>query len=93
MNAKVEAPRIYLFGAFKLDAERLVLTCDGVPVPTTQRVLATLLHLVENRGRTLGKAEMLHAIWPGRTVEEAKLSQAISNLRKILATHGQADPS
>ncbi len=80
-----------MFGAFKLDAARLVLSCDGEPVPTTPRILSTLLYFVENRGRTLGKTEMLDALWPGRIVEEANLSQAVSTLRKTLATCGAAD--
>ena len=91
MEVKADAARIYVFGAFKLDAARLVLSCDGEAVPTTPRILSTLLYFVENRGRTLGKTEMLDALWSGRVVEEANLSQAVSTLRKTLATCGAAD--
>ena len=91
MDARVNASRTYAFGAFRLDAARLVLSYDGKLVPTTHRVLSTLLYLVENQGRTLSKMEMLEALWPGRTVEEANLSQAISNLRKILSAYGHGD--
>ena len=38
---------------------------------------------------SLGKDEMLAAIWPGRVVEENNLTQSISTLRKVLG--GEAD--
>ena len=91
MATRADASQVYVFGTFELDATRLVLSCGGRPVAASQRLLATLLYLVENRGRTLEKAEMLNALWPGRTVENANLSQAISNLRKTLAEHGGAE--
>ena len=40
--------------------------------------------LVENRGRLLGKDELLRKVWPGTFVEESNLAQHISILRKAL---------
>ena len=89
MDPRVGAAPIYLFGDFALDAARLTLSHAGQPVATTHRVLATLLFMVENSGRTLSKGEMLRALWPDRTVEEANLSQAVFGLRKMLTRYGE----
>ena len=43
-----------------------------------------MLVLVENRGRLLGKDELLRKVWPGTFVEESNLAQHISILRKAL---------
>lgn len=76
---------IYRFGRFRLDAERMTLTRDGVPVVATPRVVAALLYLIEHAGELCSRDEMLSAFWPGRLADEANLSQAISAVRKAIA--------
>jgi len=76
--------RIYKFGPFRVDvAERLLLRA-GDPVQVTPKSFDTLLVLIENRGRVLGKKEMMSLIWPDTFVEEANLAVNISQLRKAL---------
>jgi serine/threonine-protein kinase len=85
-------PRCYAFGDFRIDAvARRLSRRDGTPVMLTARVFDTLLHLVRHAGTSLGKDELLAAIWPGRVVEENNLTQSISTLRKVLGaeTDGQ----
>ena len=74
----------YSFGPFVLDPAARVLRRDDLPVDITAKVFETLLLLVENRGRVLAKDELLTALWPNTTVEEANLTQSISTLRKVL---------
>jgi DNA-binding winged helix-turn-helix (wHTH) protein len=50
-------------------------------------VLHTFLVLVENRGRVVGKDELMKAVWPDTFVEEGNLTQNISTLRKVLGDH------
>ena len=77
--------RWYAFGDFRIDAvARQLVRHDGTPVALTPRVFDTLLHLVRHAGRSLGKGELLAAVWPGRVVEENNLTQSISVLRKVL---------
>jgi TolB-like protein/DNA-binding winged helix-turn-helix (wHTH) protein/tetratricopeptide (TPR) repeat protein len=72
------------FGCFQLNpAERLLLR-DQAPVHLPPKAFDALLVLVENRGRLLGKDELLTQVWPGTFVEEANLAQHISILRKAL---------
>lgn len=85
-------PRCYTFGDFRIDAiARHLSRRDGETVPLTPRVFDTLMYLVQHPGTSLGKDDLLAAIWPGRVVEENNLTQSISVLRKVLgtATEGQ----
>ncbi|HUQ12478.1 MAG TPA: winged helix-turn-helix domain-containing protein [Steroidobacteraceae bacterium] len=77
---------IYEFGDFSLDAygRRLLRKDSPELVPLTGKVFDTLLYLVEHRGETLGKDELLQAIWPDLVVEENNLTQNISTLRQAL---------
>jgi serine/threonine-protein kinase len=80
-------PRRYSFGEFRIDARGRQLTRrDGTPIALTPRVFDTLVYLVQHAGATVGKDELMAAIWPGRIVEENNLSQSISALRKALGT-------
>lgn len=77
------------FENFRVDARKRLLTrADGEPVVLTPKLFDTLLYLVENAGEVLEKDRLMDAIWPGMIVEENNLSQAISNLRRILGDDG-----
>jgi DNA-binding winged helix-turn-helix (wHTH) protein len=75
---------VYEFGQFALDTSAQRLSRSGEVVPLTPRVFDTLRYLVENPGRVLEKDELLAAIWPGVSVEENNLGQAISRIRAAL---------
>jgi len=74
----------YDFADFRLDLSQKVLLCKGKPVPLTPKVFDTLEILVENRGRLLGKDELIQKIWQDRFVEEGNLASNIKTLRKAL---------
>lgn len=74
----------YRFASFLLTPARRQLTLDGRPVPLGARALDLLVALVERRGRTVAKDELLDAVWPGLIVEEANLAVQVSALRKVL---------
>ena len=76
--------RYYEFGPFRLDASDRLLLREGELVPLKPKVVATLLLLVENSGRVVGKDELLGALWPDSFVEESNLTQNIYVLRKAL---------
>ncbi|HKR02182.1 MAG TPA: winged helix-turn-helix domain-containing protein [Pyrinomonadaceae bacterium] len=79
-----QARRLYEFGPFRIDTANRLLLRDGEPVQLTPKVVDTLLLLLENSGRVLGKEEILKALWPDSFVEEGNLSQNIYVLRKAL---------
>jgi serine/threonine-protein kinase len=76
--------RRYLFGPYCLDPARRVLTRDEATLPITGKAFDVLLALVERRGRTVEKNELLELVWPDATVQEANLSQQIFTIRRIL---------
>lgn len=73
------------FGAFRLSAERRLLTRDGEPVQLGGRALDILIHLASRPGEVVAKQALMAAVWPGRAVEENNLTVHISALRRILA--------
>src|SRR5690349_15871993 len=76
---------VYEFGDFRLDAgKRLLIGCDGNPVPLTPKAYETLTYLVEHTASVIGKDELMRAIWPDTAVEENNLTQNISLLRRAL---------
>jgi eukaryotic-like serine/threonine-protein kinase len=82
---------VYEFGPFCLDVADRLLLKQGEPVPLAPKALDTLVVLVENSGRIVGKGELLDTIWPDTFVEEVNLTVHISALRKALG-EDHADP-
>lgn len=74
--------KLYEFGRFRLDAQEQLLFDGMTAIQLPPKVFDTLLLLVENSGRSLGKNEMMQRIWTDAFVEENNLAQNISILRK-----------
>jgi DNA-binding winged helix-turn-helix (wHTH) protein/tetratricopeptide (TPR) repeat protein len=89
MSTSTSPDAVYVFGAYRLDVARSLLTSGGAPIPLTPRLRDTLACLLENPGRLVTKEELLSAVWPGRIADEANLTQAISGLRKALGPTGE----
>lgn len=87
-NRAQKMRHFYEFGPYRLDVMNQRLLCDGAPVPITPKSFDTLLLLVRNRERVVGKSELMSHLWPDTVVEEANLSQNIFTLRKALDARG-----
>src|SRR6185369_7395276 len=75
---------IYRFDEFELDPTRRLLAKAGQALQLTPKVFDTLLVLVRQSGRVVGKDELMEAVWPDTVVEETNLAHNISTLRKVL---------
>ena len=75
---------IYEFGPYRLDPASLLLTKADQVVPLPPKAAQTLIMLVQNQGRVVGKDDLMKAVWPDAFVEESSLTQTISVLRKSL---------
>src|SRR5215468_4443237 len=84
-----EKPQFYEFGPFRLDPLKRRLLRDGEVVRLTPKAFDLLLVLVEARGQTLEKDELLEKVWPDTIVEENNLNQNITALRKLLGDSRQ----
>lgn len=76
--------QVYRFGPFTLDAARRRLSRDGEAVLVPPKALDVLQVLLENRGRTVEKDDLMGRVWPDTVVEEANLTQSVFMLRRAL---------
>jgi TolB-like protein/DNA-binding winged helix-turn-helix (wHTH) protein/Flp pilus assembly protein TadD len=77
-------PKVYEFGAFRLNCSEKCLYQDGRPVNLTPKAVEILILLVGQAGELASKEVLIEKVWPGTFVEENNLSQQISALRKTL---------
>jgi predicted ATPase/DNA-binding winged helix-turn-helix (wHTH) protein len=78
----------FLFGPFRLIADRRELLVHGVPVTLGQRAFDVLLALVRRHGELATKDELMAEVWRGVIVEENSLHVHVSTLRKVLGAAG-----
>jgi hypothetical protein len=70
------------FDSFRLfPARRLLLDGDS-PVRIGSRALDLLIALINRRGETVSRAELIAKIWPDTVVEESNLKVQIGALRR-----------
>lgn len=84
------APRVYLFGDFRLDVRNATLERGGTPLPVTPKAFSVLLHLVEHAGQLVTKDEFLDVLWPGVFVGDAALKVSVREIRRALDDDPQA---
>jgi DNA-binding winged helix-turn-helix (wHTH) protein/TolB-like protein/thioredoxin-like negative regulator of GroEL len=76
--------RFFEFGPFRVNEGERTLVRDGAPLALTPKNFNTLIALLANSGRLVGKEELIRAVWADVHVDESVLTKAISDLRKIL---------
>lgn len=79
-----QRPKTYLFGPFRLETGAYRLFRDGEPVHLTPKAFDTLVFLIEERPRLVGKGELLAQVWHGESVSENVVYQAITTLKRVL---------
>ncbi|MBN8905735.1 MAG: winged helix-turn-helix domain-containing protein [Rhodospirillales bacterium] len=65
----------------RLDIHRGVLERDGCLLPIRPKAFATLCYLARNRGRVVGKDELIQAVWGGLAVTDDVLTQTVKAVR------------
>src|SRR4030095_2324740 len=80
----------YEFGAFRLNVAERVLTKGNQAIPLTPKAFDTLVVLVRNSGRVVGKDELLQTVWPDTFVEEGVLAVNMAAIRKALSDGDEA---
>src|SRR5438094_2030641 len=78
------AAHVYRFDRFRLDAGGRLLFRGDERIQLTPKAVDILVALLESRGATVGREELLRRVWSGVAVEEGTLSSHISLLRKTL---------
>ncbi len=77
-------PGILRFDQFTLDLRQRALYRDGTRLKLTAKPLDTLVALVSRPGQTIGKQELMDAVWKDTAVTEDVLVQAIGEIRRVL---------
>src|SRR5258708_922978 len=85
-------PCAYEFGPYRQDPATRTLTRNGAPVEIPPKNFDTLLYLVSNAGRTVGRDEVMRAVWPDTFVEEGNLNYNISRIRSVLGDYEHGVP-
>jgi DNA-binding winged helix-turn-helix (wHTH) protein/TolB-like protein/tetratricopeptide (TPR) repeat protein len=80
----------YEFGPFSLDTAEGQLWRDGEEIQLTRKSFKVLMLLVENSGHVLDKNELMEKVWPDTFVDENRLADNISTLRKLLGDDPKA---
>ena len=87
-----QQPRVFEFGPFRLDVEERLLRRGQQILALTPKAIDTLLVLVENHGRLVGKEDLMKRLWPESFVEESNLAQQVFTLRKALGDDQDGNP-
>lgn len=78
----------YHFGDFVLDTGRFDLRRSGQQVAVEPKVLKLIQFLIENRDRTVPRAELLRHLWGNRVVTDNSLSVSLRMARSALGDDG-----
>jgi DNA-binding winged helix-turn-helix (wHTH) protein len=76
--------RFFEFDSFRVDVAERELRRAGEPVALTPKVFDMLLVLLEHKGRTVEKSQLIEQVWGNVYVEDGSLNRSISTLRKAL---------
>src|SRR5215469_7481848 len=77
-----DAPASIQFGRFTVEPHRRELLADGRPIKLGGRAFDLLMALIEASGTVVGKDVLLDRVWPNRIVEENRLQNQVSALRR-----------
>ena len=80
----------YEFGPFRVDTQKHRLLRNGELVPLPSKALDTLMVFLQHPNQTLEREALMQAIWADTFVEDANLTVAVSQLRKVLGQYGVA---
>ncbi len=75
---------VYRFGTFSLDERCRQLRRGAERLQMRSKCFDALTFFVHNANVTVGKSELMNALWPNRDVDEASLTQLVYELRKHL---------
>ncbi len=84
------SPITLRFGNYELDCARQELRRAGALVALQPTPLRVLLHLAEQRGRTVSRQELFDAVWPGVVVGDDALTRALMEARRAVGDDSDA---
>jgi adenylate cyclase len=80
---------VYEFAGHTLDLGQCRLLRGSKDVGLRPKSLTLLAYLIENRGRVIGKDELIAVVWPNVAVSDDSLSQCLKDVRSALGSHAE----
>jgi len=81
--------RKFRIGDYVVDTARYRISIGEVAVAVEPKVFDLLVHLIRHRDRVLTREELFQAVWDGREVSDATLSNHVRSARKALGDSGE----
>src|SRR5512145_624849 len=78
----------YQVGPFTIEPARYRIRAGDGTLPVEPKVFDLLVHLIRHRDRVLTREELFQAVWDGREVSDATLSNHVMSARKLLGDSG-----
>lgn len=78
------------FENFVIDPDRRTLVANGEEIMIEPKAFDCMAYLVSQRGRAVGKDELIGAVWGKADVSDAMLGQAILKARRAVADDGSS---
>lgn len=79
----------YRVREYLIDTARYRVLRGDELVPVEPRVFDLLVHLIRHRERVLTREELFEAVWDGRPVSDATLSNHVKSARRVLGDNGE----
>lgn len=83
----------YQVGQFTIEPARYRVRADDSTLAVEPKVFDLLVHLIRHRDRVLTREELFQAVWDGREVSDATLSNHVMSARKLLGDSGDLQQS
>jgi DNA-binding winged helix-turn-helix (wHTH) protein/TolB-like protein/tetratricopeptide (TPR) repeat protein len=81
--------RKFRIGDYVVDTARFRISHGDVTVAVEPKVFDLLVHLIRHRDRVLTREQLFEAVWQGREVSDATLSNHVRSARKALGDSGE----
>ena len=81
--------RKFRIGDYVVDTARFRITHRDETVAVEPKVFDLLVHLIRHRDRVLTREQLFEAVWDGREVSDATLSNHVRSARKVLGDSGE----
>ena len=81
--------RKFRIGDYVVDTARYRIGHGDMTVAVEPKVFDLLVHLIRHRDRVLTREELFQAVWDGREVSDATLSNHVMSARKALGDSGE----
>jgi len=79
---------IYTFNNIVVDTDAYILWSSGKETSVEPQVFNLIVYLIQNKGKTVTRDDLLAHVWKGRIVSDTSINNNIKSARKVLGDDG-----